>query len=174
MELAAFTHDAATLVTLESMPRECSGGSERWQSLKFWDVHSTGSGQTGYTVNSFVDDPSFGTITSLACHPTDVLVATTCVPVRQGLGIGSGEGVSGQTGSVRLWRKRHFRRPPGAPADSPTWHWRCSTARTYKGALDHSFLTPCAAARIVFVLAYQSHSFCREDTNATHYQCKTP
>lgn len=140
VELADFTHDGETLVTLESMPFESASSGDRWHSLKFWDVHSTGSGQTGYTVNSVVNDPHFGHITSLACHPHEVLVATTCASesarVSEGGSEGGSEGASGQKeGGFRLWRKRHFKRTPGAPPDAPTWHWRCTSVSSYKGML---------------------------------------
>lgn len=124
-------------MTVESMPFESASSGDRWHSLKFWDVHSTGSGQTGYTVNSVVNDPHFGHITSLACHPHEVLVATTCASSNEGAvegGLDGGAAGARQRGGFRLWRKRHFKRPPGAPPDAPTWHWRCASVNSYKGA----------------------------------------
>jgi hypothetical protein len=135
VELAAFTHDGTTLVTVESMPVESASSGHRWHSLKFWDVVSTGSLAGGFTTNSVVNDPHFGHITSLACHPTQTLVATTCASVSMTDSEGFSEGyVDESGGGFRLWRKRHFKRSPGTPADAPTWHWRCLSANSYKGA----------------------------------------
>jgi hypothetical protein len=134
-ELAAFTHDGTTLVTVESFPVESASSGTRWHSLKFWDVLNTGSAADGFTTNSVVNDPHFGHITSLACHPNQTLVATTCASVSKGSSQGGSEGSLGQSsGGFRFWQKRHFKRAPGVPAEAPTWHWRCSSVSSYKGA----------------------------------------
>lgn len=118
---SVFTADASTLVTVESHPAisECRSG--QWHALKFWDVENAGSSKTVYTVNSVVNDPHFGHITSVCCHPQDSIIVTTSVHPDTG------------KGELRIWAKHHFKRVPGAKPGSRTWHWHCQSAGTHKG-----------------------------------------
>lgn len=119
---AVFTTDASTLVTVESHPAISEGASDQWHALKFWDVENAGSSNTVYTVNSVVNDPHFGHITSIACHPHEAIIATTSMHQDTG------------KGELRIWGKHHFKRVPGAQPGSRTWHWHCKSAGTHKGA----------------------------------------
>lgn len=119
---AMFTADASTLVTVESHPAVSGASAGRWHALKFWDVENAGSSNTVYTVNSVVNDPQFGHITSVACHPHDAIIATTSIKP------------SNSKGELRIWCKHYFKRVPGAQAGSRTWHWHCRSAGAYKGA----------------------------------------
>jgi hypothetical protein len=144
--LSAFTHDAATLVTVESLPTTSPGGGRRWHALKFWDVHNSGSAHTVYSVNSVVNDAHFGEVSALACHPRDVMVATACV------------GAPGRSGEVRLWRQHHFKRTPGTAPGAPTWHWRCVRTLAYQGACSRALMCARRLCALCHALLMRTHA----------------
>ena len=128
MRFAAFSHDAATLVTAEARPAAATPAAAAQRplefTLKFWDAHTRGGTPAGFTVNTAVSDPHTGDVTALAMRP-DAQEAVTAGVRRAGAG----------GGEWRRWVRRRVRLGPAAAADAPAWDWVCASVGTYRGAM---------------------------------------
>ncbi|KAJ9513792.1 hypothetical protein QJQ45_020871, partial [Haematococcus lacustris] len=146
---ALFCSSGAALVTVDLRQGAGGGGKQadgegaagQWggagpgpgeATLRFWDAvvsAAPGAGSPGWALNTRVDDPHRGPLSSLSCHPSSDLVVSTGGGQQGGLARPGG----GCT-EFRVWERVPTARRPGSSLTAPSC-WRCRSVGSYQGAV---------------------------------------
>ncbi|KAF5829957.1 hypothetical protein DUNSADRAFT_15275 [Dunaliella salina] len=132
---SVFSGDGKTLATVEIRPDAGPYGSSE-AALRFWDGNSAAprsGAPVPFVLNTRVDEPHRGGVTSIAYHPSRELVATTggC---HDPVSAGASAALEGHQGpcELKIWERIAAPKRPGSKAESPTC-WRCRSVASHKG-----------------------------------------
>ncbi|KAJ9513928.1 hypothetical protein QJQ45_021053, partial [Haematococcus lacustris] len=127
---ALFCSGGAALVTVDL--RQGAGPGPGEATLRFWDAvvsAAPGAGSPGWALNTRVDNPHRGPLSSLSCHPSSDLVVSTGGGQQGGL-----TRPGGGCTEFRVWERVPTARRPGSSLTAPSC-WRCRSVGSYQGAV---------------------------------------